>query len=102
MTIAGRGPQHLQARAFSSPLRPKGKDELESHRESDGGLEKSNILLIGPIPVRGKRCWPGSWPAVLDVPFAIADATTLTEAGYVARDVENIICAPAAELRLTT
>jgi len=53
-------------------------------------LEKSNILLIGPTG-SGKTLLARSLARALDVPFAIADATTLTEAGYVGEDVENII-----------
>ncbi len=53
-------------------------------------LDKSNILLIGPTGT-GKTLLAQTLAKVLDVPFAIADATTLTEAGYVGEDVENII-----------
>jgi ATP-dependent Clp protease ATP-binding subunit ClpX len=53
-------------------------------------IEKSNILLIGPTGC-GKTLLARSLARALDVPFAIADATTLTEAGYVGEDVENII-----------
>jgi ATP-dependent Clp protease ATP-binding subunit ClpX len=53
-------------------------------------IEKSNILLIGPTG-SGKTLLARTLAKVLDVPFAIADATTLTEAGYVGEDVENII-----------
>ena len=42
-------------------------------------------------PVRARPCWPRPWPEILNVPFTIADATALTEAGYVGEDVENII-----------
>ncbi|MDR0351181.1 MAG: ATP-dependent Clp protease ATP-binding subunit ClpX [Puniceicoccales bacterium] len=57
---------------------------------SDVELEKSNVLLIGPTGC-GKTLLARILAKVLDVPFAIADATTLTEAGYVGEDVENIV-----------
>jgi ATP-dependent Clp protease ATP-binding subunit ClpX len=59
-------------------------------RADDVELEKSNILLIGPTG-SGKTLLARSLARALDVPFAIADATTITEAGYVGEDVENII-----------
>ena len=58
--------------------------------KSDVELQKSNILLIGPTG-SGKTLFAQTLARVLDVPFAIADATTLTEAGYVGEDVENIL-----------
>lgn len=58
--------------------------------ESDVELYKSNILLIGPTGT-GKTLLAQTLARILNVPFAIADATTLTEAGYVGEDVENII-----------
>lgn len=60
----------------------KGNDDVE--------LTKSNILLLGPTGV-GKTLLAQTLAKILDVPFAIADATTLTEAGYVGEDVENIL-----------
>ena len=57
---------------------------------SDVELQKSNILLIGPTG-SGKTLFAQTLAKVLNVPFAIADATTLTEAGYVGEDVENIL-----------
>lgn len=53
-------------------------------------LQKSNILLIGPTGC-GKTLLAQTLAKILDVPFAVADATTLTEAGYVGEDVENIL-----------
>ncbi len=61
-----------------------------SKRRSDVELQKSNILLIGPTGT-GKTLLAQTLARMLSVPFAIADATTLTEAGYVGEDVENII-----------
>jgi ATP-dependent Clp protease ATP-binding subunit ClpX len=61
---------------------PKGKDDVE--------LSKSNILLVGPTG-SGKTLLAQTLARLLNVPFVIADATTLTEAGYVGEDVENII-----------
>ena len=57
---------------------------------SDVDLQKSNILLIGPTGC-GKTLFAQTLARILNVPFAIADATTLTEAGYVGDDVENIL-----------
>ena len=61
-----------------------------SGRKDDVELQKSNILLVGPTGV-GKTLLAETLARLLDVPFTIADATTLTEAGYVGEDVENII-----------
>ena len=58
--------------------------------KSEVELQKSNILLIGPTG-SGKTLFAQTMAKMLDVPFAIADATTLTEAGYVGEDVENVI-----------
>ena len=58
--------------------------------EGDVELQKSNVLLVGPTG-SGKTLLAQTLARILDVPFAIADATTLTEAGYVGEDVENII-----------
>ncbi len=77
MTLAVAGYNHYKRIFFSG---------------EDGGVEiaKSNVLLLGPTGV-GKTYLAQTLAKLLDVPFAIADATTLTEAGYVGEDVENIL-----------
>ena len=74
----GRGLQPLQARADGAG------------RGGDVELQKSNILLLGPTGC-GKTLLAQTLARILNVPFAIADATALTEAGYVGEDVENIL-----------
>jgi ATP-dependent Clp protease ATP-binding subunit ClpX len=77
----------LQEPAVPPSSEPDGTtDDPHAHVE----IEKSNILMIGPTG-SGKTLLARSLAQILDVPFAIADATTLTEAGYVGEDVENII-----------
>ena len=66
------------------------RTNAQSTRDDDVELEKSNILLLGPTGV-GKTLLAQTLARILDVPFTIADATTLTEAGYVGEDVENIL-----------
>ena len=61
-----------------------------SSKKEDVELDKSNILLLGPTG-SGKTLLAKTLAKILDVPFAVADATTLTEAGYVGEDVENIL-----------
>lgn len=63
---------------------------LQANSEEDIQLQKSNILLVGPTG-SGKTYLAQTMARILDVPFAIADATNLTEAGYVGEDVENIL-----------
>lgn len=63
---------------------------IKYNNKSDVELEKSNILLVGPTGT-GKTLLARTLARLLDVPFAIADATTLTEAGYVGEDVENVV-----------
>ena len=62
----------------------------ETKNNKDIELSKSNILLVGPTGC-GKTLLAQTLARILDVPFSMADATTLTEAGYVGEDVENII-----------
>ena len=62
----------------------------EVSKEDDVEIQKSNVLLLGPTGC-GKTLLAQTLAKILDVPFAIADATTLTEAGYVGEDVENIL-----------
>src|SRR2546429_114004 len=64
--------------------------QMNKERSGEVELSKSNILLIGPTGT-GKTLLAQTLARILDVPFAIVDATTLTEAGYVGEDVENII-----------
>jgi ATP-dependent Clp protease ATP-binding subunit ClpX len=64
--------------------------QMRNQDEEGVEIEKSNILLVGPTG-SGKTLLARTLARILDVPFAIADATTLTEAGYVGEDVENIV-----------
>jgi ATP-dependent Clp protease ATP-binding subunit ClpX len=64
--------------------------QMNKQRGAEVELSKSNILLIGPTGT-GKTLLAQTLARILDVPFAIVDATTLTEAGYVGEDVENIV-----------
>ena len=64
--------------------------QTQDNKMSDVEISKSNILLVGPTG-SGKTLHASTLARILDVPFCMADATTLTEAGYVGEDVENII-----------
>ena len=78
-------------RITQEPATPTPEEEGASADPHAGvEIEKSNILMIGPTG-SGKTLLARSLAQILDVPFAIADATTLTEAGYVGEDVENIV-----------
>lgn len=65
-------------------------NEAEQKEDDDVEIQKSNVLLLGPTGC-GKTLLAQTLAKILEVPFAIADATTLTEAGYVGEDVENIL-----------
>jgi ATP-dependent Clp protease ATP-binding subunit ClpX len=84
--------QETAKRALSVAVYNHYKRVQMSQGEEDGGieLEKSNILLLGPTGC-GKTLLAQTLARILNVPFAIADATALTEAGYVGEDVENIL-----------
>ena len=62
----------------------------QENDSDDVDIQKSNVLLLGPTGV-GKTFLASTLAKILDVPFAIADATTITEAGYVGDDVENVL-----------
>ena len=80
----------LSKNATSSKKRNKKSEEEQSLHTEEIELQKSNVLLLGPTGV-GKTYLAQTLAKTLKVPFAIADATTLTEAGYVGEDVENIL-----------
>ena len=80
---------HYKRLQFDSGQSPRGSTAL-SPEFTDVEVEKSNILLSGPTG-SGKTLLARTLARILDVPFAISDATTLTEAGYVGEDVENVV-----------
>lgn len=80
----------LSVAVYNHYKRINGKEKSEKDKKDDVEIQKSNILLLGPTGC-GKTLLAQTLAKILDVPFAIADATTLTEAGYVGEDVENIL-----------
>lgn len=79
---------YKRLKQFSAPAKVRAHGRFSEYEDVE--IEKSNILLIGPTG-SGKTLLAKTLARVLNVPFCIADATTLTEAGYVGEDVENII-----------
>ena len=83
----------LSVAVYNHYKRIANEEEMEARheeKEDDVEIQKSNILLLGPTGC-GKTLLASTLAKILNVPFAIADATTLTEAGYVGEDVENIL-----------
>ena len=83
----------LSVAVYNHYKRIANEEEMESkheENEDDVEIQKSNVLLLGPTGC-GKTLLASTLAKILNVPFAIADATTLTEAGYVGEDVENIL-----------
>jgi len=88
-TLAVAVHNHYKRILQEPPAAPE-EDAPPPDPHADVEIEKSNILMVGPTG-SGKTLLARTLAQILDVPFAIADATTLTEAGYVGEDVENII-----------
>lgn len=82
--------QHTAKKVLSVAVYNHYKRVWSKQRHADVELQKANILLLGPAG-SGKTLLAQTLAKILDVPFAIADATSLTEAGYVGEDVENIL-----------
>ncbi|MGZ4519765.1 MAG: ClpX C4-type zinc finger protein, partial [Mycobacteriaceae bacterium] len=80
----------LAVAVYNHYKRVQAGDKLRDPREDNIELAKSNILMLGPTGC-GKTYLAQTLAKMLNVPFAIADATALTEAGYVGEDVENIL-----------
>lgn len=81
---------HYKRISTKKPVSKKKGKQTEEKAEDGVEIQKSNVLLLGPTGV-GKTFLAQTLAKTLHVPFAIADATTLTEAGYVGEDVENIL-----------
>src|SRR3989442_1443850 len=88
-TLSVPGPNHYK-RVLQTSATAQASATFQPDPLADVEIEKSNILLIGPTG-SGKTLLAKTLARILDVPFCIADATTLTEAGYVGEDVENIV-----------
>src|SRR5690606_15700732 len=84
--------QSLSVAVYNHYKRIAAMQQLESADKAHDGVEiqKSNILMVGPTGC-GKSYLAATLARQLNVPFAVADATSLTEAGYVGEDVENIL-----------
>ena len=80
----------LAVAVYNHYKRINSNNNKSKDKEDDVELQKSNVLLLGPTGC-GKTLLAQTLAKILQVPFAIADATTLTEAGYVGEDVENIL-----------
>lgn len=80
----------LAVAVYNHYKRIMSQNEQEENKTDDVELQKSNVLLLGPTGV-GKTFLAQTLAKLLNVPFAIADATTITEAGYVGDDVENVL-----------